>query len=241
MGWLSKFLNSNIGLKVLMALSGMMMLGFVVVHMTGNLQVFLGAHALDRYGSFLQNIGELLWVARLGLVSALTIHVLSATILTLRSWGARPVAYRSKYWFAPSLLSRTMLYGGVAIGLFLVLHLLHLSPSIFGLDHGIAAITPGYEHCKTVGDGLSASLECGVYANVVHGFSVVWVSALYIVAMIFLGMHIGHGAWSMFRTLGLDNPRYDRLAQGAAVSIGALVAVGNSLIPISVLVGLVHL
>lgn len=237
MGWLSKFLNSNIGLKVLMALSGMMMLGFVVVHMTGNFQVFLGAHALNRYGSFLQNLGELLWVARLGLVSALGVHVTAATLLTLRSWGARPVNYRVKTWLANSYLSRAMLLGGVTIGLFIALHLLHLSPSIFGLEHGIAAITPNYEHCELVGE----SLKCDVYQNVVHGFGVVWVSALYILAMSFLGMHIGHGAWSMFRTLGLDNPRYDRLTAAAAVGVGAFVAVGNSLIPLSVLIGIVHL
>lgn len=245
MAWLTRFLFSNIGLKVLMALTGALMLLFVLAHMVGNYQVFLGAEALDRYGSFLQNTGELLWVARFGLLGALVTHVAAALTLTLRSWRARPQRYRSpKHWFALSVASRTMLYGGLFIGLFLTVHLLHLSPALFGLDHGISLFTPEYTHCAEIdiGGGIT-KLSCDVYANVAHGFSAqVWyMPALYILSMVFLGLHLSHGTWSLFRTLGLDSPRYNAIVAGMAVIIGLAVGIGNSLIPLAVLVGVVHL
>jgi len=231
MGWINRFLFSNIGLKVLMALSGMAMVVFVIVHMVGNLQVFLGPESLNHYGAMLQGLGDLLWAMRIGLIVSVLVHITAAGILWVRKQRARSTSYQAgKYWMATSLYSRTMLYGGIFLALFIVVHLLHLTTGQLQPDT--------FQHCVANKAGV---LECNVYANVVYGFSVWWMSLLYILSMVFLGMHLGHGAWSMFRTLGLESQRYDRVAKAFAAIVGVGIFAGNSLIPLAVLTGVVHL
>jgi succinate dehydrogenase / fumarate reductase cytochrome b subunit len=234
MGWITRFLFSNIGMKVLMALTGMLMVVFVIVHMVGNLQVFLGPEALDHYGAMLQGLGDLLWLMRIGLIVSVLVHIAAAAWLWVRKQQARGKKYQAgKYWLATSatsLYSRTMLYGGIFLALFIIVHLGHLTTGHLQPET--------FEHCMANAAGV---LECSVYANVVHGFSVWWMSLLYIVSMVFLGMHLGHGAWSMFRTLGLESDRYDRLARAFAVVVGIGIFAGNSIIPLAVLTGVVHL
>lgn len=230
MGWFARFAKSSIGLKVFMAVTGFVMVGFVIVHMLGNLQVFLGPEALDHYGAMLQGLGDLLWVARIGLLVSVTVHVAAALVLWLRSRAARGVRYKGgKHWMEMSLMSRTMLYGGLFLAVFIVVHLLHLTTG---------HLNPEFEHCVENAAGV---LECSVYANVVHGFSQVWATVLYLVSMVFLGLHLGHGAWSMFRTLGLESSRWDRVARGFATLVAIAVFLGNSIIPLAVISGLVHL
>ena len=120
MGWLSRFLNSNMGLKAIMAVSGLLLVGFVIVHMAGNLQIFLGADVLNHYGEMLHSNKELLWIARSGLILAVLAHIYAATVLTLRSRAARPVGYKVHKRVSQSYSARTMRWGGVIVLAFIV-------------------------------------------------------------------------------------------------------------------------
>ena len=235
MGWLSRFLNSSMGLKAIMALSGLMLVGFVVVHMAGNLQIFLGAAALNHYGEMLHSNKELLWIARSGLIVAVLAHIYAATVLTLRSKAARPIGYKVHKRVSQSYSARTMRWGGVIVLAFIVFHLLHLT---LGTAH------PEFQHCNTVNEfGVldpNGDFTCYVYENVVRGFEGNWgVVAFYVVAQIAISMHLTHGIWSMCRSLGMNSPRSDNLARKAAISIGTVVGFFNCFIPIAVAVGLV--
>jgi succinate dehydrogenase / fumarate reductase cytochrome b subunit len=201
-----------------MAGSGAVLFGFVVAHMVGNLQVYLGPHALNAYAEKLRAVPALLWAARLGLLAAVGLHVWSAWSLTRMSRAARPVAYRARENRESTYASRTMRWGGVIVLLFIVYHLMHLT---FGNAH------PSFVH----GD---------VFHNFVVGFQSVAVSGFYIAAMIALGFHLYHGVWSMMQTLGLSHPRYDRLRHAFATLVAAVVVAGNVSFPLAVLTGLLH-
>ena len=224
MSWLSRFLRSTIGQKFVMAVSGLMLVGFVIAHMIGNLQIFLGPDALNSYAALMQGNQGLLWVARLGLLGAVGAHIWSAFKLTMAAKSARPVSYKKRSWFDERYAVRTMRVGGFIVLAFVVYHLLHFT---LGTAHS------GYQPCNTV-DGV---FTCYAYENVVSGFSNPLIGVFYIVAQIFLGMHLTHGVWSMTRTLGQGNPRFDGLARKAAIGIGLAITIGNSAIPISVMAG----
>ena len=214
------FFGSTVGKKVVMALSGAILFGFVLGHMAGNLQLYLGAHALNDYSEFLHEVlhGAGLWIARGILLLAAALHVWAATALTLENRAARPVAYRRWQARTSTLGSRSMRLSGVVLFAFIVFHLLHLT---------IGAVHPSFE----AGD---------VYHNVVAGFSVVPVSLFYMGAMLLLGSHLQHGVWSMLRTLGLGHPRYERLAHRAATVFATVVVAGNVSFPLAVLLGVVR-
>ena len=131
MGWLSRFLKSNMGLKVIMALSGFMLVGFVVVHMLGNLQIFMGAETLNNYGEMLQGNQEVLWALRSGLILAVLAHIYSAVVLTMRSKAARPVGYKMHKRVSESYSARTMRWGGLIVLAFIVFHILHFTHSVY--------------------------------------------------------------------------------------------------------------
>lgn len=228
MTWLTQFLRSTIGLKIIMAVSGLALFGFVLGHMAGNLQVFLGPEVINEYGEMLQGNLELLWIARLGLLAAVGAHIYSAAVLTLRSKAARPVAYKTRKWNADTYAVRTMRVGGIILFFFIIYHLLHLT---------VGSVHPDFVHCSPDPAG---GLDCDPYHNLVTGLSVWWVAAFYIVAQVFLGMHLAHGVWSLCRTLGLNSPRYDAIVRTGAKAFGALVAVGNISIPLAILTGLVE-
>jgi len=225
MSWLGRFLLSTIGLKIVMAVSGLMLVGFVLAHMLGNLQIFLGPDAINSYGAAMQSNQALLWVARSGLIAAVLAHIGSAAKLTMQSKAARPVATRSKTWFDQRYAVRTMRWGGIILLAFIVYHLLHFT---------VGTVHPDFVHCgETAGE-----FTCGVYQNVVSGFQVWPVAAFYILAQVFLGLHLTHGIWSMTRTLGQGNPRWDGIARKAAMAIGLGVFIGNCSIPVAVLAGI---
>lgn len=228
MTWLKQFLGSNIGLKVVMALSGLGLFGFVIAHMLGNLQVFLGADKFNAYAAMMQG-NPLLWVARIGLLSMVLAHIGSAGVLVLRSNKARPVGYKKHTFLSGSYAVRTMRYGGLVLLAFIVYHLLHLT---VGSAHG------EFRHCMSDGDG---GLQCFAFENLVKGLSNPAAAGAYIVAQLALGLHLAHGVWSLCRTLGLGNPRYDALARKAALFFGALITAGNCSIAIAILTRLVHL
>jgi succinate dehydrogenase / fumarate reductase cytochrome b subunit len=215
------FLGSSIGQKVVMAVSGLVLYSFVVVHMLGNLQIFLGREAINHYSVFLREFlhGQGLWLAHGGLLVAVTAHVWAAVVLTLANWGARPLGYREWQARESTYASRTMVWSGPLLALFVLYHLAHLTLGVAG---------QGFR-------------EGEVYDNVVIGFSNPFVSAFYVLAMLALGLHMYHGFWSMLQTLGLSHARWNPVRRAASTLLAVLVVAGNISIPLAVLAGLVRL
>jgi succinate dehydrogenase cytochrome b subunit len=213
------FFGSSIGRKVVMAVTGLILFGFVLGHMLGNLQVYLGPEALNHYAVFLRRMlhGAGLWVVRAVMLSAVSLHIWAAASLTLESRRARPIGYQEQKWKESTYASRTMRWGGVILLLFVIYHLLHF----------------------TTGTAHPNFMEGDVYHNFVTGFQSVPVSLVYIFAMLVLGLHLRHGVWSMFQTLGVSHPRYIRLAHAAAWIFAVLIVAGNISFPIAVLTGIV--
>lgn len=237
MSWFVRFARSTIGLKIAMAVSGLVLFGFVLGHMLGNLQVFLGASALNHYGAALQGNQGLLWVVRLVLLAIVGAHIGTSVMLVMRAKAARPQGYRRWQGKASTYASRTMRVSGPIILLFLIFHILHLT---------VGATHPDLQHCATAASG---DLQCFVYQNVDAAFSLDTAGTtavvqggivlFYVLATLLLGMHLGHGVYSMFRTLGLNSPRYDKLARAFATGVAVLIVVGNCSIPLAVATGLV--
>lgn len=223
------FFRSSLGKKYLMAITGVGLFLFVVGHMLGNLQIFLGPEAINRYGSFLQSLGELLWVARIGLIVLVLLHIWSAARLSAENKAARPVGYGEFKPVGSSYASRTMLMSGLIIAAFIIYHLLHFTvqtPAINGTGR----------------DFVQLHDEKGrhdVYRMMVMGFSVWYVSLFYIVAMVLLSVHLSHGVSAMFQSLGLKNRNWKPLIDGFAKFIAIVLLVGYCSIPIAVLLGIV--
>ena len=214
--------HSTVGKKVLMAATGVVLFAFVLVHMLGNLKVYQGAAKYDAYAEFLREVGhpvlghgQLLWIARIVLLTCLAVHVDAAVRLWLRNRAARDVGYERFADLSFSRASRTMRWGGVAILAFVVYHLLHLT---WGSAH------PDFEPGSP-------------YRNVVAGFRVWPVSAAYIAAMIPLGLHIYHGLWSTTQTFGVREPRVLRWRRRLALLVAGAIVLGNVSIPLAVLLG----
>ncbi len=216
------FLRSSLGLKIVMALTGLVLFGFVVAHMIGNLQVYLGREAFNAYAESLRALGHgaPLWVARGVLLLSVVLHVWSAWRLTLLNRAARPVGYREVERRESTYASRTMRWSGVTLLLFVVYHLMHFT-------FGVRAVHPQFVR----GDA---------YHNFVTGFQSPLVSAFYILAMLALGLHLYHGAWSFMQTLGLSHPRYDHLRYAFAALFTVVVLAGNISFPLAVLAGRVR-
>jgi succinate dehydrogenase / fumarate reductase cytochrome b subunit len=212
------FFRSSIGKKVVMAASGAVLFGFVIAHMLGNLQVYLGPEAFNGYAEKLRQLPALLWTARLGLLAAVVAHIASAYSLTRTSNAARPVGYRQRESRESTYASRTMRWGGVILLLFIVYHLMHFT---FGNAH--PDFVPG-----------------DVFHNFVAGFQSPVVSGFYIAAMLALGLHLYHGVWSMMQTMGLSHPRYDNLRHAFATLVAVAVVAGNVSFPVAVLTGFIR-
>jgi succinate dehydrogenase cytochrome b subunit len=214
------FSASTIGRKVVMGVTGVILFGFVLGHMFGNLQLYMGAAALDAYSVFLHHLlhGTGLWIARAVLLGSVVLHIWAATSLTLTSWSARPVGYRMIRRRESTYASRTMVWSGPILAFFIVYHLLHLTTG---------TVHPSFQ-------------EGAVYHNVVAGFRVWPVAAFYIAAMVALGFHLWHGVWSMLQSLGLSHPRWDALRRVAATVFTLLIVAGNISFPLAVLLGLVR-
>ena len=217
-GVVARFWQSSIGKKAVMAVTGLIMIGFLISHMLANLQVFAGPLMINEYARTLREFGPLLWLARAGLLVALVLHVIAAWQLTQRKQGARPVGYADREPQVSTFASRTIRWGGVALLVFIVLHLLHFT---FGTIHPAFA----------VGD---------VYGNVVVGFEQWWVAVLYLIAMVVLGLHLYHGTWSSLRTLGLSRPSTTPLKRRATAVLAWALYLGFSLVPIAVVAGIVR-
>lgn len=187
--------NSVVGKKIVMAVTGVILSGFVLGHMVGNLQIFLGPERINAYGRFLHGNMELLWPVRIVLLASVGLHVLAAWQLTiLNNFKARPVAYLKKPAIASDYAARTMVWSGPIVAAFIVYHLLHF----------------------TLGTAHPHFIEGDVYNNVITGFQVPAAALFYIVANILLATHLYHGVWSMFQTLGVNHPRYTPWLKGLA-------------------------
>jgi len=218
-----RFYEAPIGKKVIMAITGVILFGYVVAHLLGNLQIYGDPQQINKYAAFLHNPANagLLWVARTALLVAVIMHIVASVQLWKLKSDARPVAYVKKDDAAASYASRTMMWSGPIVAAFVIFHVLHLT---------VGAVLPLQE----IGPN-----EPNVRANVIAGFLNPAVSAFYILAMILLCMHLYHGLWSMFQSLGFSHPRYTpRLKKGAAI-FAILIAIGNCSIPIAVMAGLV--
>jgi succinate dehydrogenase / fumarate reductase cytochrome b subunit len=215
-----RFLASTVGRKVVMAITGVVLFGFVFIHMVGNLQAYMGPEALNHYAVFLRELlhGAGLWIFRAVLLVSVGLHVWAATTLTLDNWKARPVGYRRRRWEESTYSSRTMVWSGPLLALFVVYHLLHF----------------------TIGNVHQDFIEGDAYHNFVTGFQVLPVSIFYIAAMLALGFHLYHGVWSMLQTLGLSHPRYNPLRHGFATLFTLAVVGVNISFPLAVLAGVIR-
>lgn len=217
------FLDSSVGKKVVMAVSGIILFGFVTVHMLGNMQAYMGAEPMNHYAELLQTMihGKGIWVFRLVMLTAVVAHAWAAYALTMANRKARPVGYRAQQLQAATFSSRTMRWTGVILGIFIVFHILHLTTG---------TIHPGGEFVRGK-----------AFENLVSGLQVVWVAAFYVVAQLCLGFHMWHGVWSLTQTLGWAHPRYDRLRRRFAYVMAVLVAGVNISFPIAILTRVIHL
>lgn len=213
--------DSTIGKKVVMAVTGLIGIGFVLGHMVGNLQVFQGAERLNAYGALLHGpLNEALWAVRVILIACVVLHVIAAYQLTQRDKAARPIGYVRKEPQVSTWASRTMRVGGVLLLVFIVFHILHFTT---GTIRPTGTFEPG-----------------NVYGNVVGSFQIPWVTAFYVLAMLALGLHLYHGVWSSVRTLGVARPSPRPLRRPAAVVLAIVIAGGFALVPLAVLLGWVR-
>lgn len=217
--------QSSLGRKYIMGTTGILLVAFVFVHMAGNLQIFLGPEVLNHYGALLRTSEELLWLARLVLLAAVSLHFWAAVTLTLENRRARPVAYESKATAGASFASRTMAISGVIVASFVVFHILHFTTWTFH---------PEYAEMKTVLEGSIKEVH-DIYSMVYAGFSNPYISAFYIVSVLLLAIHLSHGVSSMFQSLGFRNRRTAWLLDNGAKAFAVLIFVGMSSVPVSVL------
>lgn len=223
--WPVEFYRSGVGKKYVMAITGIVLLGYVLAHMLGNLKLYLGAEELNKYAEYLRQIGEpilpetgLLWIFRVALIVAFVLHIHAAYGLTVMNRKARPQKYAAKRdWAASDFASRTMRWSGIIVLLFVVFHLLDLT---------WGTVNPGFVH----GD---------VYRNVVASFQRWPVALSYVVANLALGLHIYHGAWSLFQSMGWNNRRFNHWRRYFSVAFAAIVTLGNVSFPIAVFTGVV--
>jgi succinate dehydrogenase / fumarate reductase cytochrome b subunit len=223
--WIVGFYRSAIGKKAVMAVTGVFLFGWILLHMLGNLKVYTGPEHYNAYAAFLITMGApllpnkaALIVVRVLLLIAVWLHIQAATQLTLMNRKARPVGYTDRDYVSATYAARTMRWSGVIIVLFVVYHLLHMT---FGTLH------PDF-------------IEHDVYHNFVTGFQVWWVSAFYIIANLALGMHLYHGLWSMFNSVGLSHATFNPWKRTFATVFAVIVTVGNISFPIAVLMGVLR-
>ena len=218
-----RFYEAPIGKKVVMAVTGLMLFGYVLAHLLGNLQIYAGPDQINRYAAFLHNPANagLLWGARCVLLAAVGLHILAAVQLWMLKNDARPVSYVKKDDAAATYASRTMEWSGPIVLAFIIFHILHLT---------VGAVGPVPQE---LADGPD------VRANVINGFSNPLIAGFYIVAILMLCTHLYHGLWSMFQSLGISHPKYTPKLKTFAAIFAILIAIGNCSIPIAVMVGLV--
>lgn len=229
MGLVCEFYRSTIGKKVAMAVSGIVLVLFVLGHMAGNLKLFAGIdpatgdYKIDDYGRFLRTMGSemlghegALWLVRLVLLACIIIHAVSGIQLALLNKRAKPTGYAQTAYRSANAASRTMVYGGSFLVLFIIFHILHFTTGT--LHH-------------------NGFVEGQVYANVYAGFRDPVMAGVYVFSMFLLSLHLYHGTWSMFQTLGVDAPQWNRGLKNVAKGIAIVLFIGFSAVPVSIALG----
>lgn len=230
--FLVAFLDSSVGAKIVVALTGLGLVLFVVFHMIGNLKVFQGPDAINSYAEFLKHdLGVLIWIARAGLLTIFVLHIAIAVRLKVRSRAARPVSYHHPGHVQATVSSRTMIGTGIVIGLFTLFHLAHFT---FGWVKG-AEVQPG--QVVPYLELRDSQGRHDVYSMVVAGFTTPWLALLYILAQVAIFVHLLHGIQSSFQTLGLKNRRFAGAIRMLGFAIAATVLLGNLAIVIGVWAG----
>ena len=225
MNKLTQFYGTAVGKKFVVAVTGIMMAGFLVMHMIGNLKTFAGQEKLDHYAAYLRDIGQdmfghetVLWIARIGLVVAVLAHIITIVLLTKQNRKARPVKYVVKKTFASTFPARMMAVSGLLLLIFIVVHLAQF----------------------TFGCWLSTPFTEGlVYSNISQAFEAGWLPWFYVFMMFIVCMHLYHGLWSFFQTFGIDNPDRNKPLRGLAVVVSLVLFLGFSAVPIAFATGLI--
>lgn len=221
---LLRFCSSSIGRKWIVALTGLGLFGFVIGHLIGNLQVFLGSpEPINRYGAFLQGLGELLWAIRFGLLAMVVLHIVFTIKLRLENRTARPEKYAVTKYRAASSPARWMALSGLMVLCFIIFHLLHFT---------VQSVDPSFLKLH------DAQGRHDVYRMIVLGFSNPYASGFYIVAVGLLAMHLNHGIASMFQTLGLNSAKLRPLWEKGGPALSWLIFLGYASIPVAVLTGI---
>jgi succinate dehydrogenase / fumarate reductase cytochrome b subunit len=219
--------DSSLGKKYLMAVTGFLLFLFVIGHLVGNLQVFLGPEAINRYGHFLQSNLELVWPARIGLLVMVGLHIWSAAKLSLENRAARPAAYDTYQPVGSSYASRTMLMSGLIVLAFIIYHLLHFTAQV--------------QYINLTGQNFTAFVDPekrhDIFKMMVVGFSNGWVSAFYVLGVGLLCLHLSHGLSSMFQSIGWKNEAYRPILDKGARALALLIFLGYSSIPVAILLG----
>ena len=209
------FIGSTVGRKLVVAVTGIMLFGYLVLHVLGNMQIFAGPTRIDHYAELLRTSPPLLWGARIVLLAAVVVHIWLTVLLTLENRGARP-RYRGQVYRETDVASRIMIWSGLVLLAFIVFHILDLT---------VGTVNPGFRAGH-------------VFDNVIASLSRLPVAVFYLVAVTLLGFHLYHALWSLFQTLGLNHPRYNRWRRVFSVVFAVLVATGFASIPLAVMAGL---
>jgi succinate dehydrogenase / fumarate reductase cytochrome b subunit len=226
--WPLEFYRSAVGKKWVMAVTGIILLGYIAAHMIGNFKLYIGAESINSYGEALRDLGghlaprtHLLWAMRIGLLAATALHIHAAYSLTVTNWKARGGRYAQRDYAVANYASRTMRWTGVIVAFFVLFHL--------------ADLTWG-----TTPLAVDEFVRGDVYANLVASFSRPVVAVAYMVANAALAVHIFHGTWSLFQSLGWSNPRFNHWRKYAAYAFSGAILLGNLSFPIAVLAGIVE-
>ena len=219
MNRLRRFYGAAAGKKIVMGVTGLIGIGFVILHMAGNLLSFRGSEAINAYAHFLASTGELLWLLRITLIVAVILHIIAAYQLTMQNRAARPVAYVKREPQVSTWGARTMRWSGVLLLVFIPLHIMHFT-------------NPGWRP-----SGIFEKAD--VYTNIVMSFRIWWITLFYVVSMLALGLHLYHGAWSSVRSIGASQPSRDPQHRSIAGTIAVIVWLGFTTVPVAVFLGLI--
>jgi succinate dehydrogenase / fumarate reductase cytochrome b subunit len=221
---------SSLGKKYIMSITGFALVGFVVAHMVGNLQVFLGAEAINRYGHFLQSNVELLWPARIFLLCVVLLHIWSASRLTIENRAARPIAYGEWNPTVASYASRTMMMSGLIVAAFVIYHILHFTVMV-------NAVNLAHDHADFAHDPyfFDAEGRHDIYKMMIIGFRQPMVAVFYIIGVGLLCLHLSHGIAAMFQSLGWKKRAYARVIDNAAKVVAWVLFIGYISIPVSIM------
>jgi len=222
---LLKFWSSSIGKKWLVALTGLALLGFVIAHLVGNLQMFAGASKINAYAEFLHQNEKPLWIARIGLIACFVLHIVATLTLVKMNRAARPQSYALTRHVQAKISTRTMALSGLTVLSFVVFHLLHYT---------LRVTDPRF---RTVAENGELQSVFDVYHMVVLGFQNPLISGFYILSVGLLALHLSHGVSSVFQTFGLESKRSAQWMPTAGKILSALIFAGYASIPTAVLMG----